>query len=451
MKKVLILAYDFPPYVSVGGLRPFSWFSYLREFGVFPTVITRQWNNKHGNHLDYIAPSDSAETVVESSEKGIILKTPYEPNLSNRLFLKYGDSRYKLSRKFVSLFYELSQYLFVIGPKSNLYFEAEKYLSENKTDVIIATGEPYVLFYYASRLSKKFNIPWIADYRDPWTQDGKRRDVGIPEIWDAFQEKKTLSTASAVVTVSEFFQKKIESLVKNKPFYIVPNGYDPEAVEKVKSIKQSTEKLSIGLAGTIYKWYPLESFLRVCSDFASRYAGELKFEINFYGINNEDEVRLLIETKHQNLKPIVKIHQKVANEALLEKLALNNVFLLFNNYSYMGTKIYDYLGLKRRIILCYGNDPEARELKKKYFNMEDDDEQAEQLQQKVLTETRSGMLIEDANHLRAVLEDLYTEFRANGFIACDSVNTAQYSRKIQAGNLAGIVEKTLANQKEIDS
>lgn len=46
MKKVLILAYDFPPYVSVGGLRPYSWYKYFKEFGLYPIVVTRQWENK---------------------------------------------------------------------------------------------------------------------------------------------------------------------------------------------------------------------------------------------------------------------------------------------------------------------------------------------------------------------------------------------------------------------
>jgi len=41
MKRVLILAYDFPPYVSVGGLRPYAWYRYLHEFDVFPIVVTR--------------------------------------------------------------------------------------------------------------------------------------------------------------------------------------------------------------------------------------------------------------------------------------------------------------------------------------------------------------------------------------------------------------------------
>ena len=60
-KRVLILAYDFPPYVSVGGLRPYAWYKYLRECGVYPVVITRQWANRYGNALDYIAAGESDE------------------------------------------------------------------------------------------------------------------------------------------------------------------------------------------------------------------------------------------------------------------------------------------------------------------------------------------------------------------------------------------------------
>jgi hypothetical protein len=65
MKKILILAYDFPPYVSVGGLRPYNWYRYLKEFGIEPIVVTRQWSNTHGNHLDYIAPSEDKNEVID--------------------------------------------------------------------------------------------------------------------------------------------------------------------------------------------------------------------------------------------------------------------------------------------------------------------------------------------------------------------------------------------------
>jgi hypothetical protein len=170
LKKILILAYDFPPYVSVGGLRPYSWYKYLHEYGVHPVVITRQWSNKFGNYLDYIAPGESDDTIVETLNDSTLIKTPYRPNLANKLMIKHGESKFKFIRKLISGFYEISQFILPIGPKSNLYFEAKKYLSSNKVDVIIATGDPFILFGYASKLSKKFKTPWIADYRDPWSK-----------------------------------------------------------------------------------------------------------------------------------------------------------------------------------------------------------------------------------------------------------------------------------------
>ncbi len=443
MKKVLILAYDYPPLVSVGGLRPYSWFKYMSEYGVFPIVITRQWGNKYGNHLDYIAPGDSSENVVETSEKGIIFRTPYSPNFPNRLLIKHGDSKYKFLRKGISAFYEFAQFSFLIGPKLNIYLAAEEYLSANKVDAIIATGEPYVLFEYAARLGKKYSIPWIADYRDPWTQDNDRKLKGFPKTLDAHYEKKILSSVSTITTVSDFFRQQIKSLIPDKPIYIVSNGYDPEAIEKVKDVRQSKEKLNIALGGTIYKWHPVESFLRVSSEFVNSFSRIPDFIINFYGINTGEEIKQLIDTKYQNLKSVVKIHPKIPNEQFLERLAANNIFLLFNYYSYVGTKIYDYLALKRQIILCYDDDEGANELREKYYNMEEKELENEQMQKEVINKTNSGVVVKDADHLKKVLNDFYSEFKANGFIACDSIDTEQYSRKIQVKNLVEIINATL--------
>ena len=117
MKKLLILAYDFPPYVSVGGLRPYAWYRYLKEYGVEPVVVTRQWGNKYGNELDYIAPGESNETIVETTEYGTIIRTPYKPNLANRIMLKYGRNKFAMIRKMVTAWYEFMQFLFFVGPK----------------------------------------------------------------------------------------------------------------------------------------------------------------------------------------------------------------------------------------------------------------------------------------------------------------------------------------------
>ena len=69
-------------------------------------------------------------------------------------------------------------------------------------DAIIATGDPFVLFSYAAKLSKEFGIPWLADYRDPWSHD-QRFFKNMPiRSWNSFLEKKIVSSASHISTVS---------------------------------------------------------------------------------------------------------------------------------------------------------------------------------------------------------------------------------------------------------
>ena len=186
MKKVLILAYDFPPYVSVGGLRPYAWYNYLKEFGIEPIVVTRQWGNTNGNRLDYISAGSSKQSIVEVSEHGTIIRSPYKPNFANRLLLKHGDHRYRFLRKSISAYYEFAQFLLPIGPKIELYKAAKHFLKNNQVDAIIATGDPFVLFRYASKLSKAFNIPWIADYRDPWSHNEEAQKKMVQKKWNWF-------------------------------------------------------------------------------------------------------------------------------------------------------------------------------------------------------------------------------------------------------------------------
>ena len=432
MKKALIIAYDFPPYVSVGGLRPYSWYIHMSENSIYPIVITRQWNNNHGNEIDYISQSISNNTIIEKDNKGCKISTPYSPNLANKLYLKYGPSKYKLIRKLISGYYEVFQFLFNLGPKSNLYKEAFKYLKNNEVDIIIASGEPFVLFKYASKLSRKFKTPWIADYRDPWTQDKNRGDNLLRRKWDSILEKKYLKNVTLITTVSETFKNQISTLITDKSFSIITNGFDSNSLEKIKCIKQNKQKLNIGFVGTIYKWHPIESFLNECEKFITTRKTE-KFRINFYGINNKEEISNLVNKKYLKLKKHITFYSKIPNQELLIKLANNNLLLLFNYYSYMGTKIYDYIALKRKIILCYTNDKEGNILKEKYFNIKSNEKKM--LQEDLLKKTNSGIAIKDAEELQLKLNEFYDEFLKTGKVLCESTNTDFYSRKVQTKNL----------------
>jgi glycosyltransferase involved in cell wall biosynthesis len=439
MKKVLILAYDFPPYVSVGGLRPYNWYKHLKEFGVEPIVVTRQWGNVHGNHLDYISAGESEESIIENTEFGIIIRTPYKPNFANRLMLKYGDEKYRILRKSFSAFYELAQFIFPIGPKAALYREAREFLKNNEVDVILATGDPFVLFSFASKLSKEYGIPWIADYRDPWSHNEDHGKTFIQKKWNSYFEKKIVSTSSYIQTVSKFVYSKIEVLIPNKPHSIAPNGYDTGCIDTIKGVQQNDKELSISFVGTIYKWHPIESFLRVANTFVTENP-QAKIIFKFYGTNFTNELDRFVNEEFPRLRDHIVVTSKMQNKELLEKLASDNVMLLFNYYSFMGTKIFDYLGIRRKIILCYENDPEANLLKQKYYHIDESGNESKQLQAELLHETNAGIIVKDAVHLKEVLKELYAEFQETGKIACDSIGIEKYSRKIQVERLAGIIK-----------
>jgi hypothetical protein len=448
-KKVLILAYDFPPYVSVGGLRPYSWYKYLNEFKVYPIVITRQWSNNYGNHLDYIAPSKEQEVEITSSDCGTIIRTPYKPNRANRLMLKHGVEKHRLRRKLITAYYELFQYVFPVGPKLELYLEAKKYLQNNKVDVILASGEPFVLLKYASKLSKEFNIPWIADYRDSWVQKAHIQNNFLLKTWYTCVEKKVLKSVNKITTVSDFLKHEIAFANTTVEFEIIPNGFDYEFADNAKKIKQNDKTLSFVLTGSIYDWHPIRSFLSHLNNFivSNNYTNIRLF---LYGINMHAKtigttIEELISEEYPHLLGYCVFHEKLSNEELLVELANLNVMVLFNDYSLMGTKIFDYIGINRTILFCFENDEDAMRLKRKYFNMKERQSTNDRLQIELIKRTQAGYIVKDAQELNSTFEMLYNEFSKNKFIACNTINTEEFSRKRQAKKLACLIEDVLKN------
>ncbi len=430
MKKVLILAYDFPPYVSAGGLRPYNWYLNLKSFGYDPIIITRQWDKTYGNHRDYVAPSKSSTALIEESEFGKIIRTPQKPNLSERMILRHGEDKYRFLRRFVTLYYELAQYLFSIGPKSELYREAKKYLKENEVDLILATGEPFVLFHYASKLSKSFNTKWIADYRDSWSQSEPRRSNALLRWWYPFFERRSLKNASAISTVSEYIKTLISPNIPDIPYWIQMNGFNSEQIQAAAEINQSNDILSIGFAGTIYPWHPINNVLNELDQFAKQ-KGSNSLRLRFFGTNSSSELQKFIQEKCPNLSQTVEFFPKIANEELVKEISKDNLLLLFNDYEILGTKIFNYLGVKRKVLLCYSDDEQSKTLKEKHFYYSSNEEKNSSLQADLLLKTNGGEIVRNGEHLIEVLNKYSLEFSNSGKIACPSHSVDDYTRAHQ--------------------
>ena len=241
-----------------------------------------------------------------------------------------------------------------------------------------------------------------------------------------------------------FLKKKIGENVSVSEYYILSNGYNPDSIKQVEHIEQKGDALRIALAGSIYNWHPYRSVLSTFANFVkANKSSDLKVELNFFGINKYEEIDAFVQDN--SLQDYIHVYPRMDNVSLLENLCQHNVMLLFNDYSYIGTKIYDYLAIRRLILLCYSDDEESVKLKADYYpySLSIDKRLSNHLQEDCLLETNSGIVVKDKNHLEQVLADLYAEFKESGCIKCDSNGIERFSRREQTGQLAEIIKTKL--------
>lgn len=232
-KKLLIIAYYWPPAGGPGVQRWLKFVKYLPAFGVHPIVYVPK--NAAYPLLD--------ETLLEEL-KGLdytLLQTPInEPNQwLNRLFKKQSKtmssgvikppSKQSLFEKFLlwargNLFIPDSRITWV---KPSVRF-LENYLSENQVDAMVTTGPPHSMHLIGLALKKSTHLPWIADFRDPWTEINYHDQLYLSKFAQKSHqtlESNVLQLVDTLLSTSEATKKLLAKKTK-KPIFTITNGFD---------------------------------------------------------------------------------------------------------------------------------------------------------------------------------------------------------------------------------
>jgi glycosyltransferase involved in cell wall biosynthesis len=365
MKKVLILAYDFPPYTSVGAQRPYSWYKYFKRLDIYPVVITRHQSEQIQNPIDYIRPSREKTTQVHEDENGTIIRFPYKPDMKDRMILKYGF-RFGSFRKIVTFVFSFLKFLsLMFDNTSSYYHEAKKWIEKNDCDLIIATGEPFILFRYAYLLSKKYKKPWIADYRDGWTTDRTRLRDGLNNVLRQYYQyfekkylKRVLFCSFATRDIAELHNKTY-SFTQNVVIY---NGYIPHEYKKAD---KNNDVFQIGYSGKVLFFQPIEIFLDGLKLFTSNNPHK-KIELIIYGGEFYQEAKNRILKHAPELKNIIRFTKRMKHNELYAHLASNDIGLVLADESRpaIPVKFFDYVYLKKDIIMLKDDKNELSEIVK---------------------------------------------------------------------------------------
>lgn len=231
-KKVLIVTYYWPPSGGGGVQRWVKFVKYLRQTGWEPIVFIPE--NPEYPLLD--------ETLIKEIPKDIeiVQCKIWEPYKLYRIIT--GDKDKTVSAGFVSSNSKPSTVKrFTRWVRGNFFFpDARKfwikpaskkiiaYYKSNPFDVIISTGPPHSTHLIAKIVQEKLNVPWLADFRDPWvTMDNEDQfqlsDRSKGRHIDA--ERDVLQNADQVVCVSWHVAKSYEKF-RNSKIPVITNGFD---------------------------------------------------------------------------------------------------------------------------------------------------------------------------------------------------------------------------------
>ena len=297
------------------------------------------------------------------------------------------------------------------------------YLTENPVDVIISTGPPHSMHLIAQQLKESFDIPWMADFRDPWTDLYYNKEffqLGFAKRKNKRLEEKVLKSADVVVTVGNELKKYFERF--NSNVEVIPNGFDDE-VEHDEEIELS-QKFSLSYIGLLPKsslptnlLMAIQRLIDENSDFKN------DIELNFIGDIHESVSALIHELQLSNYtnffgyvphKEAIK-YQKSAQVLLVLIPNVNR------NKGIITGKVFEYMAANRPILAL---GPINGDL------------------QSILTNSNAGTIIDydDYVKIKSVLIELYTKFKTQK-LAITSKGIEKYHRRNLTKQLAAIIKQ----------
>jgi glycosyltransferase involved in cell wall biosynthesis len=347
-RKVLILTYYWPPASGPGVQRFLKISKYISDFGWQPVILTVE--NTSSSSVDYSLGDD-----VESLQ---VFKTKtFEPfEVYNRLSGKKGkqvgtgligfENNKGLFKK-ITLFIR-ANFFIPDARKGWSRFalkEATRIIEENKIEAIITTGPPHSVHLIGLKLKKKFGLPLIADFRDPWTNIFYNKffpRTKKTKIKDKKLEDSVLVNADLVTVVSNGLSEEFND--RAKKIEVVYNGFDPADIPEI--IPDKSEKFRLSYVGNFKPNQNIESFWEAIAELKNEIPElSTNFILNLTGNLNSGLFEFI--DKH-DLNDIVEVNSYVAHSEAV-KIMTNSGLLLFiipntdsNNLIITG-KLFEYI------------------------------------------------------------------------------------------------------------
>jgi len=349
MKRVLMIAYHYPPLSGSSGIQRSLRFSQdLPGFGWQPSVL--------GAH----------PRAFESVSTDLLAAIPLGMDVRRAFALD--------ARRHLSLFNRYPGWIARPDRWVSWLFGALitgfGMIRQQRPDVIWSTypiPTAHLIGYWLSRLS---GIPWVADFRDPMAHAGYPTDRATWNSYLAVEEKVFKQAARMIFTTpgaARLYRERYPAQVNR--IQVIENGYDEASFEPLDapSVRSALNpgKITLLHSGIVYpEWRnPGEFFSALRSLIDSRHVGAAGICLRFRAPEHTDFLSSLVAT--YVLQDVVQILPPIGYEAALAEMCAADGLLVLQSADcsdQIPAKVYEYLRAGKPILGLCGVTGDTAEL-----------------------------------------------------------------------------------------
>lgn len=443
MRRVGLVAYWYPPRQAAGALRAAALARYLPAFGWDPVVVTVRPRSSlylagAGERRDGAAADDApapalattdrawhaiAAGAVEAVRGATALETLKTENvLAGRR--PHARAVHWVYRHWLSFPDDTWPWLIDRRSVTELF-------AARGVEAVVSTAPPPTAHLVAAGAARRLGVPWVADYRDPWSQrSGWRRTWPLAGV-EVKLEQRTLARAAHVVTVSAPIADGLRHLL-GRPVTVVPNGFDPADRGGVAAdpLPVAADRFTLVHTGTLTHASRDPGVVFAALD-AIVARGEIEIgRLEVWFVGRHLEVARRAAARWPALAPAIRYAAHVPRAAALDAQRRATVLLALGSPAAAAdgdvpTKVFEYLDAGRPVL---GVASPASALAA------------------LLAETRGGRAVASPAEAEGALLDWVRTWRRDGRLAAgsDPGAIARYERRRLTGEFARVLDAVAA-------
>lgn len=306
MKKLLVIAYEFPP-IRASNDRMFHFCRFLPYFGWKPVIVAPRTPSA------WLPAFDAGFSIPVEMEVHDAPAMRHFEYFARNLFLRV--------------------YLNSIFFLSSSYKVGQRILQQQGEDIrlVYATVPTFACLIAAYRLSRKFHKPLVLDFRDPH----------YPSWFYKREFLDALQYARQIITTTEVYKNElIQQGASSARIMVIPNGTDLSSVARLQK-EEGLPRFSVFTviyAGGYFNIYRVDTLVRILAvRFKDR---NIRFVI--VGEPESGQEGVIAFAKAQGLN--VEFKGRLSQQDTLKELLKATV--AYNGSSHpggLGGKMYDYL------------------------------------------------------------------------------------------------------------